>query len=148
MAPQQTERLRLRVTGQVQGVGFRPYVYRLAHSLGLTGFVLNDAVGAAIEVQGHGRDLDTFARRLALELPPLARIRDCRTEELPPVEGEEGFEIHPSAGGELTDAHVTVDTATCDDCLRELFDPSDPRYRYPFINCTNCGPRYSIIKRI
>ena len=142
------KREHLHLTGQVQGVGFRPYVYRLARSVELTGFVINDASGASIEVQGSSDELDRFARRLLEERPPLAEVRRCRRSPLPPQAGESTFEIRHSEGGELTDAQVTVDTATCADCLRELFDPADPRYRYPFINCTNCGPRYSIIKRI
>ena len=142
------KRDRIHVSGQVQGVGFRPYVYRLARSLGLHGYVVNDPAGATIEVQGPADLLETFAGRLAAELPPLARIRDCRREELPAVDGEEGFAIRPSIGGELADAQVTVDTAACADCLRELADPGDPRHHYPFINCTNCGPRYSIVERI
>ena len=141
-------RERLEVTGQVQGVGFRPCVYRLARSLGLSGVVVNDASGAAIEVQGPAETVAAFARRLQAELPPLARIARCTRTALPIREDEKDFVIGPSAGGELADAQVTVDTATCADCLKELFDPSDPRYRYPFINCTNCGPRYSIIRRI
>jgi len=142
------QRVRMHVTGQVQGVGFRPYVYRLARSMGLTGFVLNDPGGATVEVQGPGGEVEAFARRLPAELPPLARIRNCVTIPAGVVEAEGAFEIRPSTGGELIDAQVTVDTATCADCLRELADPEDPRYRYPFINCTNCGPRYTITERI
>jgi len=142
------QRVRMHVTGQVQGVGFRPYVYRLATSMGLTGFVRNDPGGATIEVQGRGEDVDAFRRRLPEELPPLAGIRTCIATAAGIVQGEDLFEIRPSTGGELTDAQVTVDTATCADCLRELADPDDPRYRYPFINCTNCGPRYTITERI
>jgi hydrogenase maturation protein HypF len=136
------------LTGQVQGVGFRPYVYRLATSLKLTGFVHNDASGAIIEVQGPAEAIEDFARRLAPELPPLAQVADCSRQDRPVVNGEAAFEIHASEGGELIDAQVTVDTATCPDCIREMMDSADPRHRYPFINCTNCGPRYSIIKRI
>jgi len=143
-----TRRLRLRLAGQVQGVGFRPYAYRLARSMGLTGHVSNDAAGATIEVQGRPRELERFAERLPAELPPLAEVRRCRREAIPTVSGETGFAIRPSTGGEMTDAEVTVDTATCPACLAELSDPADRRYRYPFINCTNCGPRYSIIRRV
>ena len=142
------KRSRFHVTGQVQGVGFRPFVYRLARSLDLTGFVVNDASGATIEVQGGPDELEAFCRRLSGELPPLAEVRQCRREDLAVQSGEKAFEIRPSAGGELSDAQVTVDTAACADCLRELFDTADPRHRYPFINCTNCGPRYTIVKRI
>jgi len=141
-------RLRLHVSGQVQGVGFRPHAYRLASDLALTGRVGNDAAGATIEVQGPAAAVARFAERLAAELPPLAEVRRCRRESVPPEPGEEGFRIVASSGGELIDAQVTVDTATCADCLAELNDPADPRHRYPFINCTNCGPRYSIVTRI
>ncbi len=141
------KRERIHLAGQVQGVGFRPYVYRLAVAGGLSGFVVNDA-SAVIEVQGYAGELDRFIRRLPAELPPLAEVARCGRTELPVQAGEKTFEIRPSLGGELTDAQVTPDTAVCDDCLAEMLDQADPRYRYPFINCTNCGPRYSIIERI
>jgi len=143
------QRKRYRITGQVQGVGFRPFVYRLAVEMGLTGWVLNDAQGVTIEVQGREDRLETFSRRLVSDLPPLAQIARC--EESRPAEpmiGEKSFDIRPSEGGELTDAQVTVDTAVCADCLREMNDPADRRHRYPFINCTNCGPRYTIVTRV
>ena len=141
-------RKRLVIAGQVQGVGFRPFIFRLAVELGLTGWVLNDASGVTLEVQGTEAQVEEFIARLSTDLPPLARI--SRYEESPAdvTSGEQRFEIRPSSAGELTDAQVTVDTATCHDCLRELRSPSDPRHRYPFINCTNCGPRYSIVRRI
>ncbi len=143
-----SHRKRLAVAGQVQGVGFRPFVYRLAAEMGLTGWVLNDPSGVTIEIQGEAPQLDRFAARLSAELPPLASMDRFEQADVPAVAGELAFEIRPSAGGELTDAQVTVDTATCPDCLREMGDPSDPRYQYPFINCTNCGPRYSIVCKI
>ena len=146
--PQNLQRKRLLVTGQVQGVGFRPFVYRLATELNLTGWVLNDARGVTIEVQGSPAAACGFAERLRGELPPLAQVATCEVADAQPMIGEQRFEIRPSEGGELTDAQVTVDTATCDDCLRELLDPADARYRYPFINCTNCGPRYTIVRRV
>jgi len=142
-----TIRKRLTVTGQVQGVGFRPFVYRLATELGLVGYVNNDARGVTIEVQGPARAAESFARRLRDELPPLAQIQRLDESHLPTATGEKRFEIRPSEGGELADAQVTVDTATCADCLAELADPDDPRYAYPFINCTHCGPRYTIVTR-
>jgi len=147
-ASEDTRRVRLSITGQVQGVGFRPFVYRLAARGELTGHVYNDASGVTIEVQGRHQDVERFQAHLTEQLPPLARIRTCQADEIDPVVGENRFEIRPSAGGELLDAQVTVDVATCPDCLREMNDPGDPRYRYPFVNCTNCGPRYSIIRRI
>ncbi len=142
------QREHITVTGQVQGVGFRPFVYRLAAELGLTGWVLNDAHGVTIEVQGRPQAIGRFADRLRTACPPLAQIASCDVRPPQRMAGEKRFEVHPSGGGELTDAQVTVDIATCRDCLREMNDPADPRYRYPFINCTNCGPRYSIVRRI
>ena len=141
-------RRQLRIQGRVQGVGFRPFVYRLAVRLGLEGFVLNDASGATIEVQGPARAVGEFRRCLEAQQPPLSLIEQCSEQELRPLAKEDGFVIRASIGGEIADAQVTVDTAVCDDCLREMNDPADQRYRYPFINCTNCGPRYSIVAGI
>ncbi|MGH2891623.1 MAG: Sua5/YciO/YrdC/YwlC family protein, partial [Solirubrobacteraceae bacterium] len=141
-------RVRVRVDGTVQGVGFRPYVYRLAGALALNGWVLNDARGVLLEVEGAAGSVDEFLARLRPEAPPLAAIERLHSERRPP-EGEHGFEIRPSptaAGGQ--DAPVAPDTATCPDCLRELLDPADRRYRYPFINCTNCGPRFTIVRGV
>jgi len=142
------QRRRFDLTGQVQGVGFRPFVYRQAQGLCLTGYVGNDAGGVVLCVQGRPGAIEDFARRLIDELPPLASVTSCEQTDLPPLAGEKHFEIRPSEGGEMADAQVTVDTATCSDCLAELADPADPRFAYPFINCTNCGPRYSIVQRI
>ena len=141
-------RIHLRASGQVQGVGFRPFVYRLADELNLTGWVVNDPRGVTLEVQGMSRAVDAFPRRLRAELPPLASIARLDVADMETVAGEKLFEIRPSEGGELADAQITVDTAVCDDCLREMRDPADPRFAYPFINCTNCGPRYTIVERI
>jgi hydrogenase maturation protein HypF len=140
-------RIRVRVHGTVQGVGFRPYVYRLASELQLNGYVLNDAHGVVLEVEGSQLALDRFLARLESGAPPLARIERMLTESLPP-EGESAFKILPSPRGDSADAPVAADAATCEDCLRELFDPIDRRHRYPFINCTNCGPRFTIVRRI
>jgi hydrogenase maturation protein HypF len=137
-------RARVRVTGTVQGVGFRPYVYRLARELGLGGFVLNDAHGVLLEIEGRDAAVEEFLDRLASEAPPLAALERVAAEELAPA-GFSAFEIRASPRGERADAPVTPDTATCEQCLRELFDPRDRRYRYPFINCTNCGPRFTIV---
>ena len=142
------ERRRFTVTGQVQGVGFRPFVYRLATQMGLTGWVVNDARGVTIEVQGRPERVGGFSSRLAAELPPLARISRCEESPAEVMLGEKSFDIRPSEGGELADAQITVDTAACGDCLREMNDPADPRHDYPFINCTNCGPRYTIVTRV
>src|SRR5919201_5393324 len=138
------ERRRYRVTGVVQGVGFRPFVYGLARREGLGGFVLNDGEGVVIEAEG--RELDRFAAELANEAPPLARVDSVTAVALEPV-GEREFRILesiPSARSAL----IPADVATCDDCLRELFDPDDRRYRYPFVNCTQCGPRFTIVREV
>jgi len=140
-------RRRLEVRGQVQGVGFRPCVYRLAVRHHLGGWVLNDTRGATIEIEGEMEALAAFERDLRQELPPLARITELRCCEMPP-QGETTFEIRESRTEAGSRPEVTPDAATCPDCLRELFDATDRRYRYPFINCTNCGPRYSIIRNV
>jgi hydrogenase maturation protein HypF len=144
-------RTRVRVEGTVQGVGFRPYVYRLAGELALSGWVLNDTHGVLLEVEGRPGVVQEFLARLAPEAPPLAVVERVRTEACA-VSGSRGFVIRPSEGlggggpgGGSVDAPVSPDTAVCADCLRELFDPADRRFRYPFINCTNCGPRFTIV---
>ena len=143
------KRKKILITGRVQGVGFRPAVYRLAVQLNLTGFVYNDTKGVTIELQGDETRITEFLTRLkGKDAPPLARISSCVTYDLKPVEQEQEFIIKPSAIEGTPVSRVTADIATCADCLRELFDEKDFRYRYPFINCTNCGPRYSIIRTI
>ncbi|MGI8806551.1 MAG: carbamoyltransferase HypF [Acidimicrobiales bacterium] len=141
------ERRRLRVTGTVQGVGFRPFVYRLAADLGLSGWVGNDSLGVVLEAEGPPPALDELARRLADEPPPLARVATVTWEPAPPT-GEAGFSIVDSRAAGSPAVAVPVDVATCADCERELGDPTDRRFGYPFINCTNCGPRYTIIQSI
>ena len=138
-------RVRARVEGTVQGVGFRPYVYRLAAELGLSGWVLNDARGVVLEVEGES--VERFLERLPAELPPLAHIDRLLPEALAPT-GEVGFVIRASPAEGEPRAAVTPDSATCDDCLAELFDPADRRHRYPFVNCTNCGPRFTIVRGV
>ena len=141
------QRRRLEVRGRVQGVGFRPFVYRLATELGLAGFVGNDMRGAFIEIEGPPAALEAFAQRLGKELPPLARIAELVQADLP-TSGQRAFYIEHSCAAGAQEAQIAPDTATCPDCLAELLDPADRRYRYPFINCTNCGPRYSIIRSV
>lgn len=136
-------RQRIRVRGQVQGVGFRPYVYRLANELGLDGWVRNDASGVEIEAQGADAALEQFASRLRTEIPPLARIDALTCDAVNPMGGDGGFHIIASQTGEVRTG-ITPDAATCPECLNELFDRSDRRYRYPFLNCTHCGPRYTL----
>ena len=137
----------IEVDGIVQGVGFRPYVYRLARELGLAGSVSNTAAGAAIEVEGPNASVESFLARLLCELPPLARITSLAVRDLP-CDHDAEFRILPSRLGEEHRALISPDVAICDDCLRELFDPADRRYHYPFINCTNCGPRFTIVREI
>src|SRR6201986_2301024 len=136
-----------RVRGTVQGVGFRPYVYRLASELGLGGFVFNDAHGVVAEVEGSPAAVDAFLARLEPEAPPLAVVEEMLREERPGA-GAGAFAIRESPRGEAPDAAITPDTAVCEDCLSELRDPGDRRFRYPFINCTNCGPRFTIVRGI
>lgn len=138
------QRRRILVQGIVQGVGFRPFVYGLAMRLGLSGFVLNDSNGVTIEIEGAGRELDEFQRALCAETPPLARIDSVVSEQLMPRH-EHTFTIEHSQQGSERRTLISPDTSTCDDCLRELFTPTDRRYGYPFINCTNCGPRFTIV---
>jgi hydrogenase maturation protein HypF len=140
------ERRRFRVGGLVQGVGFRPFVYVRAHALGLGGFVLNDGAGVVIEAEGPARALDELARALESDAPTLARVDRVESELLPAL-GEHGFRIAASDASGRT-ALVPADVATCDECLRELFDPADRRYRYPFVNCTRCGPRFTIVRSV
>ncbi len=140
------------VRGVVQGVGFRPFVYRLAHEHGLTGWVLNHSGGVEIEVEGPATALSAFVRDIEEKTPPLARIEGIEVADVPPV-GYTTFEIRRSVaevGAGLPRPYqlISPDIATCPDCLRELLTPSDRRYRYPFTNCTNCGPRFTIIADI
>jgi hydrogenase maturation protein HypF len=137
-------RRRFRVSGVVQGVGFRPFVYRLATRRGLSGFVLNDGDGVVAEVEGEEGALEAFAQGLRTEAPPLARVETVVAEPLAP-RGEQSFRIvasRPTGGTAL----IPPDVATCEECVRELFDPADRRYRYPFVNCTQCGPRFTIVR--
>lgn len=136
--------MRFRVTGTVQGVGFRPHVHALATGLGLAGTVRNVGGQVEIEVEGERAALAGFRRALTAEAPPLASVTSVETEPLP-ADGAPGFTILPSRRDQAHASGVAADAATCDDCLRELWDPADRRHRYPFINCTNCGPRYTIV---
>ena len=135
------------VRGVVQGVGFRPFIYRLAMEEGLAGFIGNDTRGVTIEVEGPADRVEAFRRRLEAEAPPLSRIDSVIAECVPPKE-EKNFRIVASAAGGQVSTGIPADAATCSDCLRELLDPNDRRYRYPFLNCTNCGPRFTITRRI
>ncbi len=140
-------RLRVRLKGAVQGVGFRPFVYRLAKDLGLRGWVINNSSGVEIEVEGKVQLLEEFLLRLQTEKPPLAHIYSQEVEYLEEV-GYEDFEIRESKEEGKKEVLILPDIATCQWCLKELFDPKDRRYMYPFINCTYCGPRFTIIERL
>jgi hydrogenase maturation protein HypF len=143
-----TVRFGVRVHGTVQGVGFRPFVHRLASELDLSGWVRNGPEGVALEVQGDAARTGIFMQRLVAEAPPLARIERVEPAPCPVVADEHGFAIRPSTTGARVATAVTADAATCDPCLAELFDPRDRRHRYPFINCTHCGPRYTITRAL
>jgi len=137
------------ITGRVQGVGFRPAVYRIARQLGLSGFVCNDTKGVTIELQGGEEKIAEFLTRLhSDDKPPLAEIKSCEAVHVAVIEGEKEFIIKASDLQGTALSQVTADIATCRDCLAEMADKKDFRYGYPFINCTNCGPRYSIVKTI
>jgi hydrogenase maturation protein HypF len=137
----------VRVEGIVQGVGFRPFVYSLATSLGLGGLVGNDVDGVFAEVEGPAAVVAKFLALLAEQAPPLARIDRVSTSDMPP-DGLSAFAIAPSQRGGARRALVSADSAPCADCLAEFDDPADRRFRYPFINCTNCGPRFTIIEDV
>lgn len=139
-----TRRMRVRVRGSVQGVGFRPFVHGLARRYELTGFVANDAGGVVIEVEGSR--VDQFLSALNTEAPPLARVEAIETDPAP-VTGERTFAIARSIGGAVT-TQIVPDAATCEACLDELFDPASRFHGYPFVNCTHCGPRYTITRRL
>jgi len=141
------DRLAVTVRGTVQGVGFRPFVYRLAERHALAGWVRNSTGAVEIEVEGDPAGLHGFLTQLTAEAPPLAAIEDVRTARVP-VRGERGFLIEQSRSEAGEFQPVAPDAATCDDCVRELFDPADRRFRYPFVNCTNCGPRFTIIEAL
>ena len=138
------QRCRLQITGVVQGVGFRPHVYSLATRLGLSGFVGNDSNGVFLEIQGEPSQLQTFEADLASSPPPLAHIEIIQRFEVPSVQGDTGFLILHSENLATGHTSISPDIATCNACLAEMLNPADRRFRYPFINCTHCGPRFTI----
>jgi len=149
------KRTRIVIRGKVQGVGFRPFIYALASAVGLRGFCLNDNEGLIVEVEGHVDDdyIDGFIEEIKQQAPELARVDYIEREDLPPAYYSD-FSIRESIKGDIftslyeTTDIISPDIATCDDCLSEMTDPSDRRYSYPFINCTHCGPRYTILRDI
>ncbi|MBI2779817.1 MAG: carbamoyltransferase HypF [Gammaproteobacteria bacterium] len=145
----ETQRLRIELCGVVQGVGFRPFVYRLAVELGLAGWAANTARGLTVEVEGSADAIDRFLERLMREKPPHAIIQRQKTTVIEPA-GERDFTLRESLAEWSVDHHALIlpDLATCPDCIEEIFDADNRRYRYPFTNCTQCGPRYSIIEAL
>jgi hydrogenase maturation protein HypF len=140
-------RKRISIRGVVQGVGFRPFVYNLARSLQLAGFILNSSSGVTVEIEGPDRAIVQFLQALRTSPPPLAQIMEITLEEVSLQNASEFF-IYPSRDEENAFAFISPDVATCDDCWNEFGDPANRRYGYPFTNCTNCGPRYTIIQDI
>ena len=142
------EALDIQVKGIVQGVGFRPFVYRLAKKYLIDGWVLNATDGVFIHAEGETKLLDEFVIELSENPPAASRVEEVTLKEVP-LEDFDSFEIRFSDAGAVEKTTlVSPDLATCDDCARELFNPNDRRYRYPFINCTNCGPRFTIIEKL
>ncbi len=144
VSPDTTQRLRITLRGAVQGVGFRPFVYRLATQLSLTGWVLNSSGGLVVEVEGPGERVREFAKRIEREKPAASVVTARASAWLSP-ENSASFEIHFSEAGAVKTVNVLPDLATCPDCLKELLDPNNRRFLYPFTNCTHCGPRYTIV---
>jgi hydrogenase maturation protein HypF len=137
----------IEVSGIVQGVGFRPFIYRLANQCALVGFIANTPSGVSIEVEGSPEKIDEFLQRLPKEVPPLAKLTALNHREID-LQGEQSFRIISTRLDRPAKTLISPDIAVCDDCLRELANPRDRRFRYPFINCTNCGPRFTIIRDI
>jgi hydrogenase maturation protein HypF len=146
-ATARVERLRIHVYGAVQGVGFRPFVYRLARAMNLAGTVSNSAAGVFIEVEGEAAVCQRFVERLHAERPSASWIAGCEVSSLAPARHRD-FRILESSRDAAPTAAILPDLATCPDCLAEMLDPANRRFRYPFINCTHCGPRYTIVEAL
>jgi hydrogenase maturation protein HypF len=146
-APIPQARKKLGVTGLVQGVGFRPFVYRLARSHNLAGWVRNTSRGVEIEVEGEPSSLDLFVSQLSREAPALSRVEGVVSEDVTPL-AQETFEILASENLPGAEAVIPPDVGLCPDCAREIRDPGDRRFQYPFTNCTNCGPRFTLIRQV
>jgi hydrogenase maturation protein HypF len=138
----------INITGNVQGVGYRPFLYREAVGRNLSGQVRNDLSGVHLEIQGVEEQVNSFIEQTRSEFPPGALLKDYFVEQIMVVHGETSFDIVASSTTGARDAHIPLDSAVCSDCLTELEDSSDRRYQYPFINCVACGPRYSIIEQL
>ena len=142
------ERLHMEIRGIVQGVGFRPFVHRLVTEYGLNGYIKNTSSGVELELEGERQALESFVTALPVRAPKLAVIEEIRPRYLEETVGYQGFAIRKSKTEAFRNTLISPDICICDDCLRELRDPGDRRYRYPFINCTNCGPRFTIVKDV
>ncbi len=141
------KRLAVEIRGIVQGVGFRPFLFRLAKRLNLNGFVRNDAQGVYLEIQGSDKDTNRFFAEFQSLLPPLAQVTELTTHEIP-ANSDTDFTIISSVRKDPAEVLISPDISTCPECLHEMLDPNDRRYHYPFINCTNCGPRFTIIEAL
>lgn len=146
--PSAIQRLRVSLSGNLQGVGFRPFVFRLAVELRLKGWVQNSSQGVRLEAEGTPDGLKTFINRIQQERPPSARIHELKTTYLPPLYPPNGFTIKSSGLKGEVSTQISPDLATCGECLKEIFNPNDRRYLYPFTNCAQCGPRFSIIETL
>lgn len=142
------ERVLIKINGIVQGVGFRPFIHKLTREYGLAGYIRNTSSGVELELDGERDRLEGFVKDIPLKAPPLAVIEGIEAEYCPEPGGFRDFEIRISRTEEKRNTLISPDISVCDDCLKELRTPSDRRYRYPFINCTNCGPRFTIIKDV
>ncbi|MEA5152796.1 MAG: acylphosphatase, partial [Oscillospiraceae bacterium] len=140
------ERALIKIHGIVQGVGFRPFIHRLVRDCALRGYIKNTSSGVELELEGERAELERFVEELPRKAPKLAVIERVETSYSASLRGFEDFKILASKTEQFRDTLISPDICICDDCLRELRDASDRRYRYPFINCTNCGPRFTIIK--
>ena len=145
--PSTTNRRRIEISGIVQGVGFRPFVDRLATEKGLAGFVCNHPGGVTVEVEGQQEELFSFVNEISSRAPPLAEILQVDVTSVQPV-GDARFAILPSRHAAQGSTRVSPDVAICADCLAEMNDPQDRRFQHPFINCTNCGPRFTITREL
>ena len=143
-----TTRTQILVRGIVQGVGFRPFVYSLAHTRRLKGEVFNNPTGVFIDVEGEEKAIEQFVNEIKLKPPPLSIVESVELNNLQTPAFYKDFRIVESVGDGAKFVPISADIATCKDCLKELFDPNNRRYRYPFINCTNCGPRFTIIENV
>lgn len=141
------KRSRIILQGVVQGVGYRPFIHRLAITYGITGWVMNTTQGLVIEAEGKNGTIDQFQHQITTTYPPLAHLERFSITDIPPI-GETGFVVHPSERAPEKSVHIPADVSVCDECISELLDSNDRRYRYPFINCVNCGARFTIIRDI